>query len=189
MTPDIQRKIRALHDAPLRVLIGETTLQERIHALGEQLSEDFRNLDPVLVCVLKGSLPFFVDLSRSLHVPHTWDMLQVSSYEGGTSSTGVVKVVTDLSETIEGRHVLLVEDIVDTGRTIAHLRDLLHTRRPASLSVVALLDKPSRRVMPVQVDYVGFTIEDAFVVGYGLDYGQYLRDLRHVAVVDDAVTE
>ena len=175
-------------EAPVRPLLDQHTIQSRVAELGAEISRDYKDLNPVIVAILKGSMPFFVDLSRAIHIPHTWDTLQVSSYHGGTTSSGVVKFNADLSDAIEGRHVILVEDIVDTGRTISYLLSSLSTRNPASIKVTSLLDKPSRREVPVPIDYLGFTIPDEFVIGYGLDYGQFFRNLLFVGVLEQVPT-
>ncbi len=166
----------------LRELITAESIQARIAELGAQISEDYAGRNPVLVCILKGSMPFFVDLARRIRIPVRFDYLAVESYRG-TKSTGVVKFTADLSGPIEGRHVLLVEDIVDTGLTMGYLLESLGARRPASLRVVTLLDKPARRQTDVDLAYTGFQIPDEFVVGYGLDYEQYFRNLPYVAVL------
>jgi len=167
----------------LSELIDAARLQARVSELGRTLGEDLAGKRPIFVCVLKGSLPFFSDLALATPLPVQFDYVAVSSYEG-TESSGVVTFRADLSLDIAGRDVVVVEDIVDTGRTMRALLDNFAARGPASLRVVTLLDKPSRREVDVQVDYCGFEIPDAFVVGYGLDYGQYFRNLPYVAVLE-----
>jgi hypoxanthine phosphoribosyltransferase len=169
----------------VRPLFTADQLAVRIKELGTQISDEYAGKNPMLVCILKGSMLFYADLTRAIDTPHTWDIMRVSSYHGGTSSSGVVKVNTDLSSPLEGRHVILVEDIVDSGRTMSHLVALLGTRNPASLKVATLLDKPSRREVPVDIHYCGFSIPDEFVVGYGLDYGQFFRQLPFVGVMGE----
>ncbi|MCB9506049.1 MAG: hypoxanthine phosphoribosyltransferase [Myxococcales bacterium] len=166
------------------VLLSADAIAARVAALGAQLSEDYRGRDVVLVCILKGSLVFFADLLRAVTIPTRCDYLAVESYEG-TSSSGEVRFTADLRGAIEGRDVLLVEDIVDTGLTMAYLLEALSARKPSSIEVVTLLDKPSRRRTPVSLRYVGFEIPDAFVVGYGLDYEQYFRNLPFVGVLEE----
>ena len=172
-------------DAKIRVLIAEDEITAKIAELAAAISRDYAGKDLILVCILKGSMPFFVDLAREISIPVVYDYLGVSSYEGGTESTGVVRFQADLSENIGGRHVLLVEDIVDSGRTMSYLFDALAARRPASLKLVTLLDKPERRETPVEIAYTGFQIPNEFVIGYGLDYAQYYRNLPYVGVLEE----
>ena len=171
-------------NAPIRELIGPDALTSRIAEMGDELSAAYRGLDPVLVCILKGSMPFFAALGQAMSIPVRYDYLAVASYHGGTKSSGVVKFLADLSTDIVGRHVILVEDIVDTGRTMSYLLENLKTRHPASLEVVSLLDKPSRREVSVPIGYRGFEIPDEFVVGFGLDYAQYYRNLPYIGVLE-----
>lgn len=165
-------------------LLDERTIQERIRALGAQITKDYEGKKLVLICVLKGSFMFTADLSRTIDLPMRIEFLGVRSYGEGTHSTGVVQITQDLLKPIEGEDVLIVEDIVDTGLTIAHLLELLGTRKPASLKVCALLHKPARTRVEVPVDYLGFTIEDKFVVGYGLDWAERYRNLPMIGVVE-----
>lgn len=167
----------------LRVLITEDELQRRVQELGEQISCDYEGLPLLLVAVLKGSVLFMADLMRAIRIPHSIDFMATSSYGSGTSSSGVVRILKDLDEPIEGKHVLLVEDIIDSGRTLDYLLRILEERRPASLKVCALLDKEGRREVDVKVDYVGFTIPNEFVIGYGLDYAQNYRNLPFIGVL------
>ncbi len=167
------------------VMIDEKTLQNRVAELGAEISRDYRGEDLVLICILRGALPFLVDLMRHVDVPHAIDCMAVSSYGVGRySSTGNVRLVYDLQTNIEGRNVLLVEDIVDSGHTIAHVLELLQTRNPKSLKVCALLDKEERREAVVPIHYRGFTIPNAYVFGYGLDIDDYYRNLPFIGVVD-----
>ncbi len=167
------------------VLIDERTLNARVAELGAEISRDYQGEDLVLICILRGALPFLVDLMRYVTVPHAIDCMAVSSYGVGRySSTGNVRVTYDLQTNIEGRNVLLVEDIIDSGHTIAHVLEMLGTRHPKSLKVCALLDKAERRETPVPVDYCGFIIPNKYVFGYGLDIDDYYRNLRFVGVVD-----
>ncbi len=164
-------------------MVSAEQIAARVRELGAQISRDYAGRNLVLVCVLKGSFVFASDLARCIDLPLRIDFLGVRSYEG-TESSGVVQITQDLSRPIEHEDVLLVEDIVDTGLTVAHLMDLLRTRGPASIKVCALLHKPSRARMAVAVDYLGFTIEDRFVVGYGLDYGERYRNLPYIGVLE-----
>lgn len=168
----------------MQVLISQTQLSERIGALGAELTEHYAALDEpiVLVGVLRGSFVFMADLARAIDRPVEVDFMSASSYGDGTTSSGDVKLKTDLQNSIQGRHVLVVEDIVDTGHTLAKLRSILVSRQPASLKFVSLLDKPSRRENSESADWVGFTIEDLFVVGYGLDEAGLNRNLPYVGV-------
>lgn len=168
----------------IRVLIPEEEVDARIREIGEQISRDYAGKEPHLVCVLKGGSFFLCELAKRITVPVSLDFMSVSSYGGETSSSGVVKIVKDLDESIQGKDVLIVEDIVDSGRTLSYLREMLLDRKPASLRICTLLDKPDRRVVDVNVDYVGFQIPDEFVVGYGLDYAQRYRNLPYIGVVE-----
>jgi hypoxanthine phosphoribosyltransferase len=167
-----------------RVLIPAEDLNARVAELGRQIRHDYAGATPMLVGVLKGAVIFLADLMRAIEAPCECDFIAVSSYGASTRSSGIVRLTKDLSVSIEGRDVLIVEDIVDTGLTLSYLLRNLETRRPRSLRVCALLDKASRRQVPVALDYVGFTIPDEFVVGYGLDYAGLYRNLRHVAVLE-----
>lgn len=163
-------------------MLTEGQLQARIHELGVQIAADYADKDVVLVGLLNGVYPFFADLTRAIQLDFEVGFMQVSSYHGGTESTGEVKIVKDLDCSIQGRHCLVVEDIVDTGTTLFKVRNLLLDREPLSLKVCTLLDKPSRRKTHVPVDYIGFTIEDRFVVGYGLDLDGKFRNLPFVGI-------
>lgn len=169
---------------PGRVLITQEEIAERVRELGRDLSRDYAGKDPLLVGVLKGAVVFLADLIRTVEVPLATDFIAVSSYGSGTRSSGVVKITADLSISIEDRHVVIVEDIIDTGRTISYLKRNLQTRHPASLRVMALLDKAERREVDVALDYVGFTIPNEFVVGYGLDYHGLYRNLPCIAALE-----
>ncbi len=173
-----------------RVLIPSDVLQRRIAELGKQISRDYAGKDLVLVCVLKGGVMFLTDLMRHITVPHEIDFMAITSYGAGArQSTGVVRILMDLQTNIEGRHVLIVEDIVDSGRTLDHILRLLWTRNPATLRVCALLDKKARREIDVPLDYVGFQIPNAFVFGYGLDLDEKFRNLPFVAVLKTEALE
>src|SRR3972149_1818035 len=165
------------------ILISEDQLRRRVAELGEEISRDYQGLDPHLICILRGGVMFLVALMRALSVPHTVDFMAVASYGAGArDSSGQVRITLDLTTGIEGRHVLLVEDIIDSGRTIASVLEFLTTRRPKSLKVCALLDKAERREAVVPIHYRGFTIPDRFVFGYGLDLDEYYRNLPFVGV-------
>ena len=159
-------------------------IASRVHELGAQITRDYSGRNLVLVCVLKGSFVFASDVMRAIDLPLRVDFLGVRSYGEGTESSGVVQITQDLSRPIDHEHVLLVEDIVDTGLTIAHLMDLLRTRQPRSIRVCSLLHKPARARVSVKIDYLGFTIEDRFVVGYGLDIAERYRNLPFIGVVE-----
>ena len=169
------------------VLLSESQILRRVYELGKQISADYADLDPLLLCVLKGGYVFLADLTRSLTIKHDVDFMAISSYGDGTESTGVVRILKDLDRDISGRHVLIVEDIIDTGRTLSYLMQNLRVRQPASLKVCALLDKPSRRELDLEIDYTGFEIADRFVIGYGLDYAGHYRNLRFVGVLKPEV--
>ena len=167
-----------------RTLISAEQIAQRVAELGAQISKDYKGEKLVLICVLKGSFVFTADLARAIDGQLRIDFLAVQSYGDDTHTSGVVQITQDLTKSIEGEHVLLVEDIVDTGLTIAHLLDLLRTRKPASLKVCSLLHKPARTKIEVPIDYLGFTIEDKFVIGYGLDWAQRYRNLPFVGLVE-----
>jgi hypoxanthine phosphoribosyltransferase len=166
------------------VLLTEDEIQNRVRELGEQISNDYKGRQLTLVSVLKGSLPFMADLMRAITIPVRIDLMEVSSYGGTTTeSSGLVRILKDLSASIQGEDVLIVEDIIDTGLTLNYLVRYLRGKNPASLRICTLLDKPARRLVDIPVDYIGFTIPDQFVVGYGLDYGEVYRNLKFVGVL------
>ena len=165
-------------------MLTQEQIATRCRELGAQITKDYAGRNLVLVCVLKGSFVFAADLARCIDLPLRVDFLGVRSYGEGTESSGVVQITQDLSRPIEHEDVLIVEDIVDTGLTIAHLMDLLRTRAPASVKVCALLHKPARARVKITVDYLGFTIEDRFVVGYGLDFAERYRNMPYIGVVE-----
>jgi hypoxanthine phosphoribosyltransferase len=169
-----------------RVLIPADDLRARVAELGRQIRSDYAGRTPILVAVLKGAIVFLADLMRAVDAPCECDFIAVSSYGASTRSSGIVELTKDLSVPIEGRDVLIVEDIVDTGRTLAYLLRNLETRQPRTVRVCALLDKVSRREVPVALDYVGFPIPDEFVVGYGLDFAGLYRNLPYIGVLDAA---
>jgi hypoxanthine phosphoribosyltransferase len=166
-----------------RVLIPEEELQRRVAELAAQISADYVDRNPLLICVLKGGFVFLADLTRALTVRHCVDFMAVSSYGNATESTGVVRILKDLECDITGRHVLIVEDIIDTGRTIAYMLENLRVRQPASLRVCTLLNKPSRREIDLHIDYIGFEIPNEFVIGYGLDYAENYRNLPFIGAL------
>ena len=168
----------------VKVLVPEEDVAKRIKELGEQISKDYAGKQVHLICVLKGGVFFMCELAKRITVPVSMDFMSVSSYGDGTKSSGVVKIAKDLDETLEGKNVLIVEDIIDSGRTLYYLMDILSKRNPKSMKLCTLLDKPERRVKDVKVDYVGFNIPDEFVVGYGLDYAQRYRNLPFIGVVE-----
>ena len=166
------------------VLLTEAEIQAKVSELGARIGADYAGRELTLVSVLKGSLPFMADLMRALTIPVRIDLMEVSSYGGtSTESTGLVRILKDLSASIEGQDVLIVEDIIDTGLTLNYLLRYLRGKNPRSLRICTLLDKPARRLVEIPVDYVGFTIPDRFVIGYGLDYGELYRNLRFVGVL------
>lgn len=167
----------------LEVLLSEEEVDARIRKLGEQISKEYEGKSVHLVCVLKGASFFMCELAKRITVPVSIDFMSLSSYGSDTQSAGVVKIVKDLEEPLEGRHVLVIEDIVDTGRTLKYLIELLKGRGAADVKLCALLDKPDRRVVDVKADYTGFSIPDEFVVGYGMDYAQRYRNLPYIGVV------
>ncbi len=168
----------------IRELVSEKDVDERIVELGRQISKDYEGKQVHLICVLKGGVFFMCELAKRISVPVSMDFMSVSSYGDDTKSSGVVKIVKDLDEAIAGKDVLIVEDIIDSGRTLYYLIDILKKRNPNSIHLCTLLDKPERRVKDVKVDYVGFNIPDEFVVGYGLDYAQKYRNLPFIGVVE-----
>lgn len=170
----------------IRVMIPQEDVERRIRELGEEISRDYRGRKIHMICILKGGVYFMTALSGQIDfdVPVTLDFMSVSSYGNERKSSGVVRILKDLDESIEGKDVLVVEDIVDSGRTLSYLLEILKNRQPASLKLCTLLDKPSRREIDVNVDYVGFVIEDKFVLGCGLDYDQEYRNLPYVGVVE-----
>ena len=168
----------------IRVLVSEEKIVKRIMELGAKISEDYAGKSVHLICVLKGGAPFMCELAKRITVPVSMDFMSVSSYGNNTSSSGIVKIAKDLDEPLEGKDVLIVEDIIDSGRTLYYLMQLLVKRKPASMKICTLLDKPERRERDVKVEYTGFNIPDKFVVGYGLDYAQKYRNLPYIGVVE-----
>ena len=177
-----------LRDDVAKKLIPEDELQARIRELAEEIEADYEDEDrPLLVCVLKGAFMFLADLSRHLDLRHEVDFMEVSSYGAATESSGVVRILLDLEQNIEGRHVLIVEDIIDSGRTLQYITRNLKTRNPASLRICTLLSKPARREIDVPVDWIGFEIPDEFVIGYGLDYAEEYRNLPFIGVLKEEI--
>lgn len=169
----------------ISVLLSEKELEERIQQLAEEITKDYAGKEVHLICVLKGSIFFTCELAKRIPLPVTFDFMSVSSYGDQTESSGRVRIVKDLDESIDGKNVIVIEDIIDSGRTLSYLMDLLKARKPASLKLCTLLDKPERRVTDVSVDYTGFAIPDKFVVGYGLDYAQKYRNLPYIGVIEE----
>ncbi|MGN1160358.1 MAG: hypoxanthine phosphoribosyltransferase [Lachnospiraceae bacterium] len=167
----------------ISVLLSEEEVDAKIQEIGDRISKDYAGRQVHLVCVLKGGSFFMCELAKRITVPVSLDFMSVSSYGSDTKSSGVVKIVKDLDDPIKGKDVIVVEDIVDSGRTLSYLMEMLRKREPASLSLCTLLDKPDRRVVDVRVDYTGFQIPDEFVVGYGLDYDQKYRNLPYIGIV------
>lgn len=167
----------------LEVFYSEEQLKAKVAELGAAITRDYQGKSPVLVSVLRGSYIFMADLTRNIDLPCTVDFMSVSSYGAGTTSSGQVKILKDLSEPIEGKDLIIVEDILDSGNTLYYLRDVLSTRKPASIAICTLLDKPERRAKPIHADYAGFEVPDAFVVGYGLDYAEKYRNLPYIGVL------
>ena len=165
------------------ILVDEATIAAKVRELGGQIASDYRGKDLVLVSILKGALPFLADLMRRIPLPLALDFMEVSSYGRETESSGVVRILKDLANPIGGRHVLVVEDVLDTGQTLAFVLEHLHAQQPASVRICTLLDKPARRLVPISVDYRGFEIPDKFVVGYGLDYAERYRNLPFIGVL------
>lgn len=171
-------------DEKITVLIDEETIENRIKEIAEQISKDYEGKEVRLICILKGSIFYTAELAKRLRIPSTIDFMSVSSYGASTVSSGQVNIKKDLDESIEGLDVIVVEDIVDTGNTLSQLIPELKKRNPKSIEITTLLDKPSRREVDIDVRYIGFEVEDKFVVGYGLDYNQNYRDLPFIGVVE-----
>jgi hypoxanthine phosphoribosyltransferase len=170
-------------ESRVRTIIGEAELKQRVHELATEIRAAYKDRDPVLIGILKGCYVFMADLSRALAIPHEVDFLAVASY-GKSTRAGAFRLLKDLSAEIEGRHVLIVEDICDTGASLRAVRDIIRQRHPASVAICVLIDKPVRRVVDLAPEYVGFAIGDEFVVGYGLDYAEHYRHLPYIAALD-----
>ena len=174
-----------MKDDIARVLLSEEQIKARVAELAAQITEDYKDKDPVLVCILKGAVMFYSDLTRLIDTHISMDFMAVSSYHSGTKSSGEVEIKKDLSKPVDGRHVIIVEDIVDTGNTLTYLSKVLASRGCASVKIATLLDKPSRRApgVTLKADYSGFVVENEFVVGYGLDYAEKYRNLPYIGVL------
>ncbi|WP_409343904.1 hypoxanthine phosphoribosyltransferase [Paenibacillus sp. MBLB4367] len=176
-----------MHNDIQEVLYSEEQIMQKVKELGQQISRDFEGRNLLVICVLKGAFIFMSDLVKSISVPLEVDFMAVSSYGQSTKSSGVVKIIKDLDVPVEGRNVIIVEDIIDSGLTLSYLIDVLERRNALSVSVVALFDKPARRTVDLEPDYKGYTLPDAFVVGYGLDYAEKYRNLPYIGVLKEAV--
>lgn len=176
-----------MHQDVEKILFTEEQLAARVKELGAQITKDYAGKNLVIASVLRGSYIFMADLTRAIDLPLTVDFMAVSSYGAGTVSSGQVEIKKDLSDSIEGKDLLIVEDILDSGNTLYYLSDVLDARKPASIKICTLLDKPERRTKPIKADYMGFTIPDAFVVGYGLDYDEKYRNLPYIGVLKPEV--
>ncbi|MDT2815263.1 hypoxanthine phosphoribosyltransferase [Vagococcus carniphilus] len=172
-----------------KTFYSEEQIQERVKALGEAISNDYEDKFPLVVGVLKGAVPFLADLVRAMNIHMEMDFMDVSSYGNATVSSGEVRILKDLSTVVEGRHILIVEDIVDSGRTLRYLVDLLKHRKAASVKIVTMLDKPEGRVVEMDADYIGFEVPNEFVVGYGLDYAEDYRNLPYIGVLKPEIYE
>ena len=169
------------------VLYSAEDIATKVRELGQKITQDYQDKDTIAVCILKGSIVFFADLMREVDLPIAMDFMSISSYGNSRQSSGVVQIVKDMDNNITGKHVLIIEDIMDSGQTLSFLRELLDAREPLSLRVCCLLDKPSRRVADIQPDYCGFEIPDEFVVGYGLDYAENYRNLPYIGILKPSV--
>lgn len=176
-----------MHQDVERILFTEEELAARVRELGARITRDYAGKDLVVASVLRGSYIFMADLTRAIELPVTVDFMAVSSYGAGTVSSGQVEIKKDLSDSIEGKDLLIVEDILDSGNTLYYLTDVLDARKPASIRICTLLDKPERRTRPIRADYSGFSIPDAFVVGYGLDYNERYRNLPYIGILKPSV--
>lgn len=176
-----------MHQDVEKILFSQEQLQARVRELGAQITRDYAGKEVAVAAILRGSYIFMADLTRAIELPITVDFMSVSSYGSGTSSSGQVEIKKDLSDPIEGKELLIVEDILDSGNTLYYLSDVLRARKPASIRICTLLDKPDRRTRPIRADYVGFTIPDAFVVGYGLDYDEKYRNLPYIGILKPSV--
>jgi len=177
----------SIHDDVEEILLSGEEIANRVSELGAQLASDYAGRDPVLVSVLKGSIIFLADLIRSMEMPVSLDLMEVSSYGASTETSGQVRILKDLSKSIEGRDVIVVEDIIDTGLTLNYLLKYLRDRNPSSIRICCLLDKPARRLAEIPIDYIGFSIPDRFVIGYGLDYDERYRNLPYIGVLKPSV--
>ncbi len=172
-----------------KILLTKEQIAEKVESLGKELSNDFKDEKPLLVCILKGSVVFFADLIRAISIPIEIDFMSISSYGLSTKSSGEVKIIKDLDTSIENKHIIIVEDIVDSGYTLSYLKRLLFSRNPKSIKICTLLDKKERRVCDIEPDYVGFDIPDEFIIGYGLDYAEKYRNLSYIGVLKRSIYE
>ena len=171
------------------ILISEEQIKKRIQELAVKLDKEYEGKRPLMVSILKGSVMFYADLLRAMSIPVEMDFMAISSYGAGAKSSGEVKLIKDLDRKIEGRDVVIVEDIIDSGYTLSYLKRMLYSRKPASVKICALLDKYARRVVPIEADFEGFDIEDEFVIGYGLDYAERYRNLPYIGILKRSVYE
>ncbi len=178
---------KKMYDDIERILISADELQEIVKKLGSEISADYKDKNLLLVSVLKGSVMFMADLMKAIDIPCNIDFMAVSSYGSGTSSSGVVKIIKDLDQDIEGKDILIVEDILDSGRTLSYIKEILAARNPASIRICTLFDKPERREADVFATYVGCAVPNEFIVGYGLDYSEYYRNLPYIGVLKESV--
>lgn len=178
-----------MRDDVQEVLLTEERIKARVKELGQQLSKDYAGKHPIVVCVMKGAVNFFSDLVREIDCQLELEFMGISSYGNGVKTSGIIRISKDIDTSITNRHVIIVEDIIDSGLTMKHLLKLLEQREPASIKTVCLLDKPERRQCDIDPDYSGFTIPNAFVIGYGLDYAGYYRNLKYVGILDPKVYE
>ena len=177
----------SLYNDAERVLITKEKIAQRVKEIGKQIATDYKGKNPIMICILKGSVVFFADLIREIDIPIDLEFMAISSYGSSVNSSGEVRVVKDTDKSLENRHVVLVEDIIDTGLTLSYLKNMLKSRAPSSLKICALLDKPERRESKIEADYVGFKIPNSFVIGYGLDYNQKYRNMPDVCVLKPSI--
>lgn len=182
-----ENSVPTMHNDIEEILLSEAAIQARIKELGKMINQQYVDKDLLLVSVLKGSLMFMADLMRAIDIPHEVDFMATSSYGAGVTSSGVVRILKDLNFPIDGRHIVIVEDIVDSGRTLSYLLRILRERNPASIRIMTLLDKPDQRAVEIDVDWVGFAIPNHFVVGYGLDYNEKYRNLPYIGILKSCV--
>jgi hypoxanthine phosphoribosyltransferase len=178
-----------MNDDIKKVLIGEDELRAIVKRLGEQITEDYKGKDVLLIGILKGSVIFMADLMRAIDLPCNIDFMAVSSYGSGTESSGRVKINKDLDNDIQGKDIIIIEDILDSGKTLYYIRDILSARKPASIKICTLFDKPERREADIKADYIGSLVPNEFIVGYGLDYAEYYRNLPFIGVLKESVYE
>lgn len=187
LTASIENSVPTMHNDIEEILLSEAAIQARVKELGKMINQQYVDKDLLLVSVLKGSLMFMADLMRAIDIPHEVDFMATSSYGAGVTSSGVVRILKDLNFPIDGRHIVIVEDIVDSGRTLSYLLRILRERNPASIRIMTLLDKPDQRAVEIDVDWVGFAVPNYFVVGYGLDYNEKYRNLPYIGILKSCV--